>query len=92
MEAAKNAHAEFRRVMRAAGLKVLTIKDILSFGVSEHLGARCELEELASKALQYEVAEGHTAQDFSEQVSTVFISFLASHSKVPVYQLSYSCK
>ena len=75
LEAAKEAHAEFRRVMRAAGVKVLTVKDILSFGVAEHLGARCELEELASKALCYDIAEGHKADEFSEKVNIFFLLF-----------------
>lgn len=72
LEAAKEAHAEFRKVMRASGLKVLTIRDILSFGVAEHLGARCELEELATKALHYEIAKGHSADEFAEKVTTFF--------------------
>ena len=61
--------------MRAAGVKVLTVKDILSFGVAEHLGARCELEELASKALCYDIAEGHKADEFSEKVKSLFLLF-----------------
>ena len=54
--------------MRAAGLKVLTVRDILSFGVDDHMGARVELEELATKALQYEMAEGFKVEDLAEKV------------------------
>lgn len=71
LEAAKHAHTEFRRTMRAAGLKVLTIRDILSFGVDDHMGARVELEELATKALQYEIAKGFKVEDLNEKVPFV---------------------
>ena len=36
-----------RRVMREHGVKVLTVRDILSYGVEDHVGARVELEDLA---------------------------------------------
>lgn len=68
LEAAKKAHTEFRRTMRAAGLKVLTIRDILSFGVEDHMGARVELEELATRALQFQLAEGVKLEEFHEKV------------------------
>ena len=68
LEAAKKAHTEFRRTMRAAGLKVLTIRDILSFGVEDHMGARVELEELATHALQYEMAKGFKLEDMNKKV------------------------
>lgn len=38
-----------RRVMREHGVKVLTVRDILSYGVEDHVGARVELEDLAMK-------------------------------------------
>lgn len=58
LDAAKAAHAHFRRVMREAGVKVLTVRDILAYGVEDHMGARVELEEMAMKALRYELVEG----------------------------------
>ena len=54
--------------MRAAGLKVLTIRDILSFGVDDHMGARVELEELATRALQFQLAEGVRLEEFHDKV------------------------
>lgn len=33
--------------MRDNGVKVLTVRDILSYGVEDHIGARVELEDLA---------------------------------------------
>ena len=69
LEAAKKAHTEFRRTMRAAGLKVLTIRDILSFGVDDHMGARVELEELATRALQFQLAEGVKMEEFHDKVA-----------------------
>jgi hypothetical protein len=33
--------------MREHGVKVLTVRDILSYGVEDHVGARVELEDLA---------------------------------------------
>lgn len=35
--------------MRENGVKVLTVRDILSYGVEDHIGARVELEDLAMK-------------------------------------------
>ncbi len=42
LETAKAAHAEFRRVMREAGVKVLTVRDVMAYGVGDH-SARCDL-------------------------------------------------
>jgi hypothetical protein len=44
--------------MRENGVKVLTVRDILSYAAEEHIGARVELENLAMRALKYELAEG----------------------------------
>lgn len=69
LDAARASHAEFRRVMREAGLRVLTVREILSFGVGDHIGARVELEELAMKALSYNFAEGFKEADLRDEVS-----------------------
>ena len=45
----------YRRVMRENGVKVLTVRDILSYGVEEHIGARVELEDVAMQALTYDL-------------------------------------
>ena len=44
------------------------MRDILKYGVSDHMGARVDLEELAMKALEYSMAEGFTVADLNEQV------------------------
>ena len=44
------------------------MRDILKYGVSDHMGARVDLEELAMKALKYSMAEGFTHADLNEQV------------------------
>ena len=44
--------------MREMGIKVLTVRDILSYGADEHVGARVELEDLAMRALRYDLADG----------------------------------
>lgn len=49
--------------------QVLTVRDILKYGVSDHMGARVDLEELAMKALKYSMAEGFTVADLNEQVT-----------------------
>lgn len=49
-------------------MQVLTVRDILKYGVSDHMGARVDLEELAMKALKYSMAEGFTHADLNEQV------------------------
>ena len=69
LDSARAAHAEFRRVMREAGIRVLTVREVLSFGVDEHIGARVELEELAMRALTYNLAEGFKLDDLREEVS-----------------------
>ena len=76
LDSAKAAHAEFRRVMREAGLKVLTVREILSYGVADHIGARVELEELAMRALSYNFAEGHKEEDLRDEVRSLPCSFL----------------
>ncbi len=58
LEAARLAHAEFRRVMRDAGVRVLTVREILAYGAADHVGARVELEDFAMRALTYALAEG----------------------------------
>ena len=68
LDSAKTAHAEFRRVMREAGVRVLTVRDILSYAVEDHMGARVELEELAMRALTYHLASGYKMEDIAEQV------------------------
>jgi hypothetical protein len=37
---------------------VLTVREILAFGVEERMGARVELEELAAGTLTYRLADG----------------------------------
>ena len=69
LDSAKASHAEFRRVMREAGIRVLTVREILSFGVADHIGARVELEELAMKALSYNFAEGYKEEDLRDEAS-----------------------
>ena len=56
-------------------MQVLTVRDILKYGVSDHMGARVDLEELAMKALKYSMAEGFTHADLNEQVC----AFLSRH-------------
>lgn len=51
------------------------MRDILKYGVSDHMGARVDLEELAMKALKYSMAEGFTHADLNEQVC----AFLSVH-------------
>jgi len=46
--------------------QVLTVRDILSYGVRSHMGARVDLELLAMRALSYTVAPGSTADEFGE--------------------------
>lgn len=46
------------QVLRAHGVRVLTVREILAFGVEERIGARVELEELAASTLTYKLAEG----------------------------------
>lgn len=60
------AHTEFRRVMREAGVKVLTVREILSYGVDSHVNARVALEDLAMRALTYTLAEDASPSDLAE--------------------------
>ncbi len=45
-------------MLRAHGVRVLTVRESLAFGVEERMGARVELEELAAATLTYKLAEG----------------------------------
>ncbi|KAF8072641.1 CPN20 [Scenedesmus sp. PABB004] len=66
IDSAKAQHAAFREVLRAHGVRVLTVREILAFGVEERMGARVELEELAADTLTYRIADGHDPADLSE--------------------------
>uniref|UniRef100_A0A383WIV7 Arginine deiminase n=1 Tax=Tetradesmus obliquus TaxID=3088 RepID=A0A383WIV7_TETOB len=66
IDTAKAQHAGFREVLRAQGVRVLTVREILAFGVEERMGARVELEELAAGTLTYKLADGHKEADLTE--------------------------
>ena len=87
LEAAKQAHAEFRRVMREKGVRVLTVREILSYGANDHVGARVELEEFAMQALTYALADGSRSEDIEEKdryyLSDEYKSTVLSHMSVP---------
>lgn len=46
---------------------MLTVREILAFGVEERMGARVELEELAASTLTYKLAEGEWQQQHKGQ-------------------------
>eukprot|EP00878_Enallax_costatus_P010464 GHUV01010925.1.p1 GENE.GHUV01010925.1~~GHUV01010925.1.p1 ORF type:complete len:467 (+),score=159.73 GHUV01010925.1:196-1596(+) len=66
IDIAKAQHAAFREVLRAHGVRVLTVREILAFGVEERMGARVELEDLAANTLTYKLAEGHQLSDLTK--------------------------
>ena len=41
--------------LRAHGVRVITVRDILAYNVEENVSARVDLEDLAFTALEYEV-------------------------------------
>ena len=47
--------------------QVLTVRDILSYGVANHMGARVELEEMAMTALTYSMDEGVDVTELREE-------------------------
>jgi arginine deiminase len=57
LDSAKQTHSNFRHVLREHGVKVLTVREILAYGVEDHIGARVDLEKMAMRALTYEMAE-----------------------------------
>ncbi len=59
--------------MRDNGVKVLTVRDILSYGVEEHMGARCELEALAMRALTYDLADSYKCARLSSNCACTHI-------------------
>ena len=59
-------------------LQVLTVREILSYGVGDHIGARVELENLALKALTYSLAPDHKLEDLAAEVKRFLpVHFLA---------------
>ena len=50
IESAKATHAAFRQVLREHGVRVLTVREILAYGVDEHIGARVDLEARGAAA------------------------------------------
>jgi arginine deiminase len=53
--------------MRENGVRVLTVREILAYGVDVHVGARVELEEFAMQALTYRLAEGSSLDDLDQK-------------------------
>ena len=47
-----------------AAVQVLTVRDILAYGVEDHMGARVELEEMAMKALRQAGARGFLCNNY----------------------------
>jgi arginine deiminase len=66
IDTAKTQHANFRQVLRDHGVRVLTVREILAFGVDEHMGARCDLEDVAMDSLTYQMAAGFKAEELTE--------------------------
>lgn len=67
IESARAQHAEFRRVLREEGVKVLTVRDILAYNIQENMSARVDLEELAADAMTYAMAAGHKLEELEER-------------------------
>lgn len=59
IDTAKSQHAEFRNLIRAHGVRVLTVREILAYNVEDNVSARVDLEDLAFEALAYEMSPGH---------------------------------
>jgi arginine deiminase len=87
LDAAKAAHAEFRRLMRENGVRVLTVREILAYGVHDHVGARVELERFAMQALTYSLGEGASLDDLDEKdryyMSDDYKRKVVEHMSVP---------
>lgn len=87
LDAAKAAHAEFRRVMRENGVRVLTVREILAYGVAEHIGARVELEEFAMRTLTYRLADGFSLSNVKagdhHYLSDAYKRTVLEHMSVP---------
>eukprot|EP00879_Flechtneria_rotunda_P005256 GHRR01005541.1.p1 GENE.GHRR01005541.1~~GHRR01005541.1.p1 ORF type:complete len:392 (+),score=108.32 GHRR01005541.1:604-1779(+) len=66
IDTAQAQHAAFRETLRAHGVRVLTVREILAFGVEERMGARVELEDLAAETLTYKLAQGTKESDLAE--------------------------
>jgi hypothetical protein len=71
------------QVLRAHGVRVLTVREILAFGVDEGMGARVELEELAATTLTYRLAEG--------TLLTVLFQYRQGLPTVPSYFSMHGC-
>ncbi|GFR49721.1 hypothetical protein Agub_g11877 [Astrephomene gubernaculifera] len=66
IDTAKQQHAEFRKVLREHGVRVLTVREILAHHVDTNMSARVDLEELAFQALTYVMAPGSDAMSLAE--------------------------
>ena len=85
LEAAKMAHAEFRKIMRECNVRVLTVREILAYGTEKHVGARVELENFAMRALTY--TSSFPMEEFKEEdkyyLSDAYKMDVLSHMSVP---------
>jgi hypothetical protein len=61
------------QTLRAQGVRVLTVREILAFGVEERMGARVELEDLAASTLTYRLSEGEPLCAEAVAVGTVAV-------------------
>uniref|UniRef100_A0A7S0RB30 Arginine deiminase n=1 Tax=Chlamydomonas leiostraca TaxID=1034604 RepID=A0A7S0RB30_9CHLO len=67
IDTAKAQHAEFRNQLRAHGVRVLTVREILAYNVEDNVSARVDLEDLAFSALDYEMAAGHKVDELAKE-------------------------
>mmetsp|Transcript_8912 Transcript_8912/g.15445 ORF Transcript_8912/g.15445 Transcript_8912/m.15445 type:complete len:486 (+) Transcript_8912:82-1539(+) len=65
IDTAKAQHAEFRTQLRAHGLRVLTVREVLAFNVEENFSARVQLEDLVFSLITYDITPGHKMEEFA---------------------------
>eukprot|EP00127_Corallochytrium_limacisporum_P003450 Clim_evm78s149 gene=Clim_evmTU78s149 len=61
IDKAREEHLTWRAELESRGCVVLTIRDILLYNCEEDVKARVQLEEFASKCIEYKLAEGDPA-------------------------------
>lgn len=87
VDVAKAQHAEFRAQLRAHGVRVLTVRDILAYNVEENVSARVDLEDLAFTALEYQMDDQHKIEELAEAdrkyVSDAYKREVIEHMSVP---------
>mmetsp|Transcript_38930 Transcript_38930/g.110193 ORF Transcript_38930/g.110193 Transcript_38930/m.110193 type:complete len:362 (-) Transcript_38930:174-1259(-) len=81
LDRAVEEHKGFRDALEMHGIKVLTVREALAYGVGKHTRARLELEDLCMKSLEYKLDSGTVKQTPIEVLNKEDLYYLSDEYK-----------